>query len=149
LAFEFERLHEGVRISKTELTQIKQEIAQVLGVEESHIFDAHLAILEDPAFMNEVAAIIQRQYKAAEVAVKEVVDKFVNMFDLLDDEYMKERALDIKDVGTRLLKHLLGAIEETPPPEGQPYIIVARELTPSQLAHLDANDLMAIVTATG
>ncbi|GAA3407192.1 phosphoenolpyruvate--protein phosphotransferase [Paenibacillus hodogayensis] len=149
MAFEFERLHEGVRISKTELTQIKQEIAEVLGVEESNIFDAHLAILEDPVFMNEVAGIIQRQYKAAEVAVKEVVDKFVNMFDLLDDEYMKERALDIKDVGTRLLKHLLGAFEEAKPPEDQPFIIVARELTPSQLAHLDSEKLLGIVTATG
>ncbi|TNJ67154.1 phosphoenolpyruvate--protein phosphotransferase [Paenibacillus hemerocallicola] len=149
MAFEFERLHEGVRISKTELQQIKQEIAEVLGVEESNIFDAHLAILEDPVFMNEVAGIIQRQYKAAEVAVKEVVDKFVNMFDLLDDEYMKERALDIKDVGTRLLKHLLGAFEETKPPEDQPFVIVARELTPSQLAHLDSSQLLGIVTATG
>lgn len=149
MSFEFERLHEGVRISKTELEQIKQEIAEVLGVEESNIFDAHLAILEDPVFMNEVAGIIQRQYKAAEVAVKEVVDKFVNMFDLLDDEYMKERALDIKDVGTRLLKHLLGPLEETKPPEDQPFVIVARELTPSQLAHLDSSKLLGIVTATG
>ncbi|MEF3303933.1 phosphoenolpyruvate--protein phosphotransferase [Paenibacillus sp. GYB003] len=149
MAFEFEKLHEGVRISKNELQQIKQEIAEVLGVEESNIFDAHLAILEDPVFMNEVAGIIQRQYKAAEVAVKEVVDKFVNMFDLLDDEYMKERALDIKDVGTRLLKHLLGGHEETKPPEDEPYVIVAKELTPSQLAHLDASKLLGIVTASG
>lgn len=149
MAFEFERLYEGVRISKTELQQIKTDIAEVLGVEESNIFDAHLAILEDPVFMNEVAGIIQRQYKAAEVAVKEVVDKFVNMFDLLDDEYMKERALDIKDVGTRLLKHLLGSFEETKPPVDQPFIIVARELTPSQLAHLDPNQLLGIVTASG
>lgn len=149
MAFEFERLYEGVRISKSELQQIKTDIAEVLGVEESNIFDAHLAILEDPVFMNEVAGIIQRQYKAAEVAVKEVVDKFVNMFDLLDDEYMKERALDIKDVGTRLLKHLLGSFEETKPPVDQPFIIVARELTPSQLAHLDPNQLLGIVTASG
>ncbi|MDF2722915.1 MAG: phosphoenolpyruvate-protein phosphotransferase, partial [Paenibacillus sp.] len=149
LAREFEKLNEGVRISKSELQQIKQEIADVVGIEESHIFDAHLAILEDPVFMNEVAAIIQRQYKAAEVAVKEVVDKFVNMFDLLDDEYMKERALDIKDVGTRLLKHLLGVFEETRPPVDHPFVIVAKELTPSQVAHLDSRQLLGIVTATG
>ncbi|RKN86687.1 phosphoenolpyruvate--protein phosphotransferase [Paenibacillus ginsengarvi] len=149
MAFEFEKLHEGVRVSKSELQQIKQEIAEVLGVEESNIFDAHLAILEDPVFMNEVAGIIQRQYKAAEVAVKEVVDKFVGMFDLLDDEYMKERALDIKDVGTRLLKHLLGSFEEAKPPEDQPFVIVAKELTPSQLAHLDPSRLLGIITASG
>ncbi|PYI54427.1 phosphoenolpyruvate--protein phosphotransferase [Paenibacillus flagellatus] len=149
MANEFERLYEGVRISRAELQQIKQEIAEVIGAEESNIFDAHLAILEDPVFMNEVATIIQRQYKAAEVAVKEVVDKFVNMFDLLDDEYMKERALDIKDVGTRLLKHLLGAFEEAKPPEDHPFVIVARELTPSQLAHLNPTRLLGIVTEAG
>ncbi|WP_127587588.1 phosphoenolpyruvate--protein phosphotransferase [Paenibacillus koleovorans] len=149
LAFEFEKLHEGIRLSKTEIEAIKNDIADVLGVKESNIFDAHLAILEDPVFMNEVAAIMQRQYKAAEVAVKEVVDKFVNMFDLLDDEYMKERALDIKDVGTRLMKHLLGTMEPSQPPADQPYILVAKELTPSQFAHLDPAQLLGIVTTLG
>jgi phosphoenolpyruvate-protein phosphotransferase (PTS system enzyme I) len=149
LAYEFEKLYEGIRTSKTEIQAIKHDIAEVLGAEESNIFDAHLAILEDPVFMNEVSGIIQRQYKAAEVAVKEVVDKFVNMFDLLDDEYMKERALDIKDVGTRLLKHLLGSVESSQPPQDQPFIVIAKELTPSQLAHLNPAQLLGIVTQLG
>jgi phosphotransferase system enzyme I (PtsI) len=149
IANEFERLYEGVRISKTEIQKIKQDIAEVVGAEESNIFDAHLAILEDPVFINEVSAVIQRQYKAAEVAVKEVIDKFVNMFNLLDDEHMKERAIDIKDVGTRLLKHLLGVYEDTEPPREEPFIIVARELPPSRLAHFDPSCLLGIVTATG
>lgn len=149
LAFEFEKLYEGIRLSKTEIQAIKHDIAEVLGAEESNIFDAHLAILDDPVFMNEVSGIIQRQYKAAEVAVKEVVDKFVGMFDLLDDEYMKDRAIDIKDVGTRLLKHLLGSGEASQPPQDQPFIVVARELTPSQLAHLDPTQLLGIITQLG
>ncbi|MDF2815012.1 MAG: phosphoenolpyruvate-protein phosphotransferase [Paenibacillus sp.] len=149
LAFEFEKLYEGIRTSKTEIQAIKHDIAEVLGAEESNIFDAHLAILEDPVFMNEVSGIIQRQYKAAEVAVKEVIDKFVNMFDLLDDDYMKERAIDIKDVGTRLLKHLLGSVEQSQPPKDQPFIVIAKELTPSQLAHLNSSQLLGIVTQLG
>jgi phosphotransferase system enzyme I (PtsI) len=149
LAYEFERLYDGIRSSKDELELIKQEIKEVVGQEESYIFDAHLAILEDPIFMNEVQGIIERQYKAAEVAVKEVIDKFVGMFDLIDDDYMKERALDIKDVGNRLLKHLLGDIEETIPPTDHPYILVAKELTPSQLAHLDSSKVLGLVTMLG
>jgi phosphoenolpyruvate-protein phosphotransferase (PTS system enzyme I) len=149
LAYEFERLYDGIRSSKDELQLIKQEIHEVVGQEESHIFDAHLAILEDPIFMNEIQGIIERQYKAAEVAVKEVIDKFVGMFDLLDDEYMKERALDIKDVGNRLLKHLLGNMDETVPPADSPYILVAKELTPSQLAHLDPVHVLGLVTMLG
>jgi phosphotransferase system enzyme I (PtsI) len=149
LAYEFERLYDGIRSSKDELELIKQEIKEVVGQEQSYIFDAHLAILEDPIFMNEIQGIIELQYKAAEVAVKEVIDKFVGMFDLIDDEYMKERALDIKDVGNRLLKHLLGDLEETVPPTDHPYILVAKELTPSQLAHLDPTQVLGIVTMVG
>ncbi|MDT3425684.1 phosphotransferase system enzyme I (PtsI) [Paenibacillus forsythiae] len=149
LAKEFERLYEGIRTSKDEIEFIKKEFREVVGPEESSIFDAHLAILEDPVFMSEIRGIIERQYKAAEVAVKEAIDHFVAMFDLLDDEYMKERAVDIKDVGNRLLKHLLGAPEVTLPLDTQPYILVAKELSPSQLAHLNPNYVLGIVTMMG
>lgn len=149
LAKEFERLYEGIRTSKDELEYIKKEFREVVGPEESSIFDAHLAILEDPVFMSEIRGIIERQYKAAEVAVKEAIDHFVTMFDLLDDEYMKERAVDIKDVGNRLLKHLLGAPEVTLPADTQPYILVAKELSPSQLVHLNPAYVLGIVTMMG
>ncbi|QCT02327.1 phosphoenolpyruvate-protein phosphotransferase [Paenibacillus algicola] len=149
LAREFERLYEGIRTSKNEIEYIKNEFKEMVGDEESHIFDAHLAILEDPVFMNEIQGLIERQYKAAEVAVKEAIDHFVTMFDLLDDEYMKERAMDIKDVGNRLLKHLLGAPEVTLPSDTQPYILVAKELSPSQLAHLNPSHVLGIVTMAG
>ncbi|AKG34492.1 phosphoenolpyruvate--protein phosphotransferase [Paenibacillus durus] len=149
LAQEFERLYEGIRTSKDEIEFIKKEFREVVGPEESSIFDAHLAILEDPVFMSEIRGIIERQYKAAEVAVKEAIDHFVAMFDLLDDEYMKERAVDIKDVGNRLLKHLLGAPEVTLPSDTKPYILVAKELSPSQLAHLNPNYVLGIITMAG
>lgn len=149
LAAEFERLYEGIRSSKLELTHIKEELSEVIGNEESNIFDAHLAILEDPVFMNEVQGIIRRQYKAAEVAVKETIEKFAGMFDLLEDEYMRERAMDIKDVGNRLIKHLVGAPEVTLPEDNQPFILVAKELAPSQLAHLNPQHVQGIVTMVG
>ncbi len=148
-AREFERLYEGIRSSKHEIEQIKDELREVVGSDETQIFDAHIAILDDPVFMNEIQGIIQRQYKAAEVAVKEAIDHFVTMFDLLDDEYMKERALDIKDVGNRLLKHLLGAPEIELPKDTQPFILIAKELSPSQLAHLNPETVLGIVTLAG
>jgi phosphoenolpyruvate-protein phosphotransferase (PTS system enzyme I) len=149
LAKEFDRLYEGVRRSKTEINQMKTELDEAVGAEEASIFDAHLAILEDPVFMNEIQGIIQRQYKVAEVAVKEAIDHFVTMFDLLDDEYMKERALDIKDVGNRLLKHLLGAPEIALPEDTHPFVLVVRELSPSQLVHLKPDLVLGIVTMIG
>lgn len=148
-AREFERVYEGIRTSKHEIEQIKDELREVVGSEESNIFDAHIAILDDPVFMNEIQGIIQRQYKAAEVAVKEAIDHFVTMFDLLDDDYMKERALDIKDVGNRLLKHLLGVPEVALPVDTQPFILIAKELSPSQLAHINPEHVLGIVTLAG
>lgn len=149
LAKEFERLYNGIRSSKDELEHIKNDIVEVVGKESSHIFDAHLAILEDPVFMSEVEAVIQRQYKAAEVAVKEVIDKFVEMFDLIDDDYMKERAIDIKDVGNRLLKHLLGDVEPVESLSDEHHILVTKELTPSQMGRLNTNQVLGIVTMLG
>ena len=149
LAVEFEKLYEGIRCSKSEIENIKQDISDLIGEEESNIFNAHLAILEDPIFMNEIQGLMQRHYKAAEVAVKETIDKFVSMFDLLDDDYMKERAADIKDVGNRLLKHLLGDWEEADPPADMPYILVAKELSPSHLARLDSAQVLGVVTMLG
>ncbi|MFF2887903.1 phosphoenolpyruvate--protein phosphotransferase [Paenibacillus sp. NPDC057967] len=148
-AREFERVYEGIRTSKHEIEQIKDELREVVGSEETNIFDAHIAILDDPVFMNEIQGIIQRQYKAAEVAVKEAIDHFVTMFDLLDDDYMKERALDIKDVGNRLLKHLLGVPEIALPVDTQPFILIAKELSPSQLAHINPDHVLGIVTLAG
>jgi len=149
LAGEFERLYQGIRRSKQEIEGIKREMIGVIGEHNSSIFDAHLAILEDPEFMREVQGIIQRQYKAAEVAVKEVIDQFASMFDLIEDEYMKERRSDIRDVGNRLLQHLLGAPEITLPADNRPFILVARELSPSQLAHLNPERVLGILTLTG
>ncbi|HEY8528964.1 MAG TPA: phosphoenolpyruvate--protein phosphotransferase [Paenibacillaceae bacterium] len=149
LAREFERLSEGIRRSKHEITQLKNELDEVVGRQEASIFDAHLAILDDPVFMSEIQGIIRRQYKAAEVAVKEAIDHFVAMFDLLDDEYMKERAADIKDVGNRLLKHLLGVPEIDLPSDSRPFILVVRELSPSQLVHLKPDLVLGIATMAG
>lgn len=149
LAAEFERLYAGINTSKNELRTIKQELSGSISSNESFIFDAQLAILDDPAFMEEIRGLIQRQYKAAEVAVKEAIDKFANMFDLLEDEYMKERAVDIKDVGNRLIKHLLGAPEITLPEDNQPFILVADELSPSQLANLNPSHVEGILTMSG
>ncbi len=148
-SYEFERLYDSIRTSKSELEQIKQEIEELIGSDQAYIFDAHLAILDDPIFMNEIQTIIQRQSKPAEKAVKEVIEKFVDMFDLLDDTYMKERALDIKDVGNRLLKHLLGGFEDPMPPQDGQYILVAKEVSPSQMAHLERSQLQGIVTMMG
>jgi phosphotransferase system enzyme I (PtsI) len=149
LAGEFERLYQGIRRSRDEIEGMKREMSGIIGEENSFIFDAHLAILDDPEFVREVQDIIRRQYKAAEVAVKEVIDQFVSMFDMIDDEYMKERSADIRDVGNRLLHHLLGTPAITLPSDNQPFILVTKEISPSQLANLNPERVLGVVTMIG
>lgn len=149
LSAEFERLYEGIRTSKDEILGMMEKISGVVGDDETNIFNAHLAILDDPVFMEEIQGIIRRQYKVAEVAVKEATEKFANMFDLLDDEYMKDRSIDIKDVGNRLIKHLLGAPEITLPEDNQPFILVAKEISPSQFVHMNPQHVKGILMMVG
>lgn len=149
LGQELQRLYDGVSISKSELEELKQDISPYLGEDELRIFDAHIAILEDPQFLKEIQNVIRQQYKVAEVAVKEVMDKFSHLFEQLEDHMMQERSLDIRDVGNRLLKHLIGTMNAVEPPTDEPYIVVANELTPSQLALLHAEQLIGIVMLSG
>src|SRR5690606_34837113 len=72
-----------------------------------------------------------------------------SMFERIDDEYMKERRADVKDVGNRLLQHLIGAPDITLPTNNDPFILVAKELSPSQLANLNPDRVLGIVTLTG
>src|SRR5690606_13930880 len=80
---------------------------------------------------------------------KEAVDHFVTMFDLLEDDYMKERALDMRDVGNRMLTHLLGVPEIQLPSDNQPFILIAKEISPSQLTHLNPEDVLGSITLAG
>ncbi|WP_438433489.1 phosphoenolpyruvate--protein phosphotransferase [Gorillibacterium sp. sgz500922] len=149
LTEEIDKLLSGVRQSKTELESIRSDIRELIGEEEAGIFNAHLAILEDPIFLNEVREIMRLRASRAEHAVQEATDKFASMFELLDDDYMKERADDIRDVGNRLLKHLLGGGSEESPPMEAPYILVAKEVTPSRFVNLGPGNLLGIATVMG
>src|SRR5690606_24493599 len=122
LGQELQRLYDGVSISKSELEELKQDISPYLGEDELRIFDAHIAILEDPQFLKEIQNVIRQQYKVAEVAVKEVMDKFSHLFEQLEDHMMQERSSDNRDVGNRLLKHQICTMNAVEPPTDEPYI---------------------------
>lgn len=149
LSEEIDKLISGIRNSKIELESIRSDIRELIGEEEAGIFNAHLALLEDPIFLNEVREIMKLRAIGADQAVQEATDKFASMFELLDDDYMKERADDIRDVGNRLLKHLLGSESEPDLPVEMPYILVAKEVTPSRFVNLGPGNLLGIATVMG
>ena len=105
---EVNKLNDAVKVSKTELEKVKAKVANDLGEEEAEIFGAHLLVLEDPEFIGEAENKIKSESLNAEYALNEVKDMFVTIFESMDNDYMRERAADIKDVTNRVLRHILG-----------------------------------------
>ena len=105
---EVAKLQNAVQISKEELTKVKEKASQELGEHEAEIFEAHLLVLEDPELIGSAEAKIRDEKVNADFALNEIKEMFVGMFEAMDNEYMRERAADIKDVTNRILRHILG-----------------------------------------
>ena len=146
---EVKRFDEAIEVSKKELTIIKEKALENLGADKAAIFEAHLLILEDPEFMGTVKTDIESKVINAEYALKETSDMFVSMFEAMDNEYMKERAADIRDVSKRILAHLLGVDLPNPSLIDEEVIIIAEDLTPSDTAQLNKQFVKGFATNIG
>ncbi|WP_338448955.1 phosphoenolpyruvate--protein phosphotransferase [Niallia oryzisoli] len=146
---EIERLHTALTTSKTELETIREKAKVGLGEEEAAIFDAHLLVLSDPELITQIEDKIKTEKVNAEQALKEVADMFVSMFEQMDNDYMKERAADIRDVTKRVLSHLLGVQIVNPSMISEEAIIVAEDLTPSDTAQLNREFVKGFTTNIG
>jgi phosphoenolpyruvate-protein phosphotransferase (PTS system enzyme I) len=105
---EIERFQAALETSKIELEAIHDKANEELGADKAAIFEAHLLVLSDPELISPIEEIIKTIKVNAEQALIEVTDLFITMFEQMDNEYMKERAADIRDVTKRILSHLLG-----------------------------------------
>jgi phosphotransferase system enzyme I (PtsI) len=148
-AFEVERFYKALRLSEKELTLLFDKTLKNMGTEKAQIFEAHLLMLQDPEFRDNVVTEIQSKSCFSSFAVDVVSKRFIEMFEAMDNEYMRERALDIKDVSNRVLEHILGI--ETPDLThlNEEVILVAKDITPSQMASIDLNKTIGIITEIG
>lgn len=149
-ASEETRLDEALTMSSGELQKIRDKAAQTLGEEEAQVFDAHMMVLSDPEMVSQIKQNISDNKVNAEAALKEVTDMYIGMFEAMEDnEYMRERAADIRDVTKRVLAHLLGVTIADPSMIDEEVVVVAHDLTPSDTAQLDRNFVKAFVTDIG
>ncbi|MFS0782498.1 phosphoenolpyruvate--protein phosphotransferase [Bacillus sp. 1P06AnD] len=146
---EVSRFQKAVETSKTELQAIRDKANAELGADKAAIFEAHLLVLSDPELLGPIEDKIKSEKVNAEVALKEVADMFVTMFESMDNEYMKERAADIRDVTKRVLAHLLGVQIPNPSMVTEEVIVVAEDLTPSDTAQLNRTYVLAFTTDIG
>lgn len=149
VAEEVAKFDSAVEVSKKELSIIKDKALENLGADKAAIFEAHLLILDDPEFIGTVRTDIESKEINAEYALKETSDMFVSMFEAMDNEYMKERAADIRDVSKRVLAHLLGVDLPNPSLIDEEVIVIAEDLTPSDTAQLNKQFVKGFATNIG
>ncbi|ATH91207.1 phosphoenolpyruvate-protein phosphotransferase [Bacillus glycinifermentans] len=146
---EVNRFDQAIEDSKKELETIKSHALKELGEDKAEIFSAHLLVLSDPELLNPVKDKIKSDSVNAEFALKETADMFVSMFESMDNEYMKERAADIRDVTKRVTGHLLGVDIPNPSLISEEVVIVAGDLTPSDTAQLNRRFVKGFTTDIG
>ena len=146
---EVKKLQEAVSKSKLELTKVKEKALEELGAHEAQIFESHLLVLEDPELLDSSIAKIREEKVNADYALNEVKEMFVGIFESMDNEYMRERAADIKDVTNRVLRNILdikvvdlAALEEE-------VILLANDLTPSDTATMNKKKVLGFLTNVG
>ncbi|MDP4086096.1 MAG: phosphoenolpyruvate--protein phosphotransferase [Bacillota bacterium] len=148
-AVEVGRFRKAMETSKSELEAIRDRAKVDLGADKAAIFEAHLLVLSDPELNSPIEDKITTEKVNAESALKETADMFVVMFEQMDNEYMKERAADIRDVTKRVLAHLLGVHMVNPSMIAEEAIIVAEDLTPSDTAQLNRQYVKGFTTNIG
>ncbi|EAG1221186.1 phosphoenolpyruvate--protein phosphotransferase [Listeria monocytogenes] len=146
---EVKRFESALEVSRTELSMIREKAAKDLGEDKAQIFDAHLLVLNDPELTEPIEESIKNSKTNAETALQETTDMFIGMFESMDNEYMRERAADIKDVRKRVLSHLLGVTIPNPALIDEEVVVVAADLTPSDTAQLNRNFVKGFVTDIG
>lgn len=145
---ELERVCEAKKQAILELQQLYEKAVQEVGESGAMIFEVHKMMLDDDDFMDSVNNIIQTEKVNAEFAVGTTGDNFSAMFAEMDDDYMKERAADIKDISSRLIRVLQGK-ENREISGDEPVIIVADDLAPSETVQMDKDKVLAFVTRYG
>ena len=146
---EISRLHDAINTSKTELEKIKEHARKTLGDEHAEIFSAHILVLSDPELINPMTEKIESEQINAEVALDAVAQNFIQMFESMDNEYMRERAADIKDVTKRVMAHLLSVSFPNPALIDEEVIVIADDLTPSDTAQLNKQFVKGFTTNIG
>lgn len=146
---EIARFEQAIEKAKNELEKIKNHAKQNLGDDKAAIFEAHLLVLSDPELLNPVKDKISTESVNAEIAMRETADMFISMFEAMDNEYMRERAADIRDVSKRVIGHLLGVEIPNPSLISEEVIIIAEDLTPSDTAQLNRQFVKAFTTDIG
>jgi phosphotransferase system enzyme I (PtsI) len=150
LAEEVNRLEKALVQTRHQILEVQHKVSEGMGAQEGGIFEAHLLVLEDRTLLDEVVRVIQQQKVNAEHAFHMVAERYATMLSAIEDEYLRERATDMRDVTMRVLNNLLGVEEDADLRHlKEPCIIISHDLTPSNTAQLDKRNALGFATDVG
>ena len=143
------RFEKALITTRQQLSKIKGEVEKNIGPEEALIFDAHLMALEDPALIGETVREFEASGRNIETCFNQVSSRYIAAFAKMEDEYLRERASDIRDVAQRILQNLLGQAENSLSRLAEKRVVVANDISPSDSASINRSAALALVTDTG
>ncbi|WP_414716448.1 phosphoenolpyruvate-protein phosphotransferase PtsI [Tatumella sp. UBA2305] len=146
---EVTRFLDGRSKAAVQLEAIKTKAGETFGAEKEAIFEGHIMLLEDEELEQEIIDLIKKDHKSADAAVHTVIEGQAVALEELDDEYLKERAADVRDIGKRLLQNILGLHIVDLSAITEESILVARDLTPSETAQLNLQKVLGFITDLG
>lgn len=147
---EINRLEKALIQTRHEILEVQKKVSEGMGAHEGSIFDAHLLVLEDRTLLDEVMRAIQEQKVNSEYAFHVVAERYATELAKIGDEYLRERATDMRDVTTRVLNNLLGIESEVDLRNlKEPCIVISHDLTPSNTAQLDRRNVLGFATDVG
>ena len=149
VALEKEKLQKALDDSKSQLETIKAKALEEMGAEKAEVFEAHITLLDDPEFTGAMMSEIETNSVNGLKAIQSVADSFVAIFESMDNEYMRERAADIKDVSKRILANFAGKGGDGFAITENNTVVVAHDLTPSDTAGLDRSKVVGFITNIG
>src|SRR5215471_14388976 len=150
LAEEVNRLEKALVQTRHQILEVQRKVSEGMGAQEGSIFDAHLLVLEDRTLLDEVIRVIQTQKVNAEYAFHVVAERYAATLAAIEDDYLRERATDMRDVTTRVLNNLMGLdVGVDMRHLKEPCIIISHDLTPSNTAQLDKRNVLGFATDVG
>src|SRR5256885_14341300 len=150
VAQEIQRFEHALLQTRQQVLEVQRKVNEAMGAQDASIFDAHLLVLEDPTLIDEVTRVIQEQKVNAAYAFRQVAEKYAATLSSMDDEYLRERAADLRDVTARVLDNLLGRTDETALHKlKESCIIISEDLSPSTTALLDKKMVLGFATDIG
>ncbi len=147
---EIARLERALSDTRQQITEVQRQVTEKMGASESSIFDAHLLVLEDRTLLDEIVRLISEQKVGAEHAFHSVAERYAASLASINDDYLRERASDMRDVAARVLNNLLGLEQDLDLRHlKEPCIVVSHDLSPSNTAQLDKRQVLGLATGVG